>query len=174
MIRFRLYILTLLTIILSSCLSDNTDAENEVSLGIGDPIPEFSIMTTDGTSISRSGILDSGRNTLLCFFHTSCQDCQRQLPEVEKAYRMIEDPSQYIVVAISRAEDAASVSNYWTSHQMTLPVSPQTDRGIYNKFATSGIPRLFFISPDGIIRHTADAEHPLDATQIYELLKGNK
>lgn len=156
--------------ILASCLSDNTDAESEISLGIGDSVPQFSVVTTQGETISTSTILSSGKRTLICFFNTTCKDCQRQLPEVEQAYRQLEDPDKYIIVAISRAQKADAVTDYWTKNGMTLPVAPQADRKVYNLFASSVIPRLYFIDAFGIIRHIADANNMMSAEEILRKL----
>ena len=53
-------------------------------------------------------------------------------------------------MAISREEDEASVAAFWADNGLQMPYSAQTDRSIYNLFATSIIPRIYFCS-DGIV-----------------------
>ena len=44
-----------------------------------------------------------------------------------------------------------SVAAYWKEQGLSIPYSAQTDRRIYNLFASSIIPRTYFCSADGII-----------------------
>ncbi len=146
---FTMYLVSLLLLIMGGCVGEKE--EPEWALKAGDRLPEFEVTTIDGQKISSS---DSYKRTLvIVFFNTTCKDCQRELPKVQQQYeenlrRPETERSQYICIA--REEGTADIERYWTENHLTLPVSPQTDRSIYSKFASIGIPRIFY-AKDGII-----------------------
>jgi hypothetical protein len=55
------------------------------------------------------------------------------------------------MVAISRAEGEQSVADFWSANNLQIPYSAQEDRKIYDLFASSVIPRVYFVSSSGII-----------------------
>ena len=55
------------------------------------------------------------------------------------------------MVAISRAEDEDAVAAYWKDNGLQIPYSAQNDRRIYELFASSIIPRIYFVSAQGIV-----------------------
>ena len=54
-----------------------------------------------------------------------------------------------IVVAISRAEDEDMVAPFWEEYGLEIPYSAQPDRRIYDMFAKSIVPRVYFVAPSG-------------------------
>lgn len=142
-------LLVSLLLLLGGCVGEKE--EPEWVLKAGDRLPEFEVVTLDGERVSSE---DSFSRTLvIVFFNTTCKDCQRELPVVQVQYEENlnlpeSERSQYICIA--REEGAADIEQYWTENHLTLPVSPQTDRSIYSKFASIGIPRIFY-AKDGII-----------------------
>lgn len=56
------------------------------------------------------------------------------------------------LIAISRAEDAASVAGYWQEQHFTFPYAAQEDRTVYHLFAKSGIPRIYVVDAELTIR----------------------
>jgi peroxiredoxin len=96
--------------------------------------------------------------TVIVFFNTWCSDCQRDLPLLNDYYLQHKDDDGFQMVAISRAEGVASVSDFWKANNLQIPYSAQDDRRIYDLFASSIIPRIYFVSPQGIITRI-DIEH---------------
>ncbi len=134
---------------MGSCVGEKE--EPEWVLKAGDQLPDFEVVTLDGERISSE--ISFERTLVIVFFNTTCKDCQRELPVVQAQYEEnMELPesarSQYICIA--REEGTADIEQYWTENHLTLPVSPQTDRSIYSKFASIGIPRIFY-AKDGKI-----------------------
>ncbi len=134
---------------MGSCVGEKE--EPEWVLKAGDRLPEFEVTTLDGERISSE---DSFTRTLvIVFFNTTCRDCQREFPVVQAQYEenmMLPESERSQYICIAREEGAADIEQYWTDNHLTLPVSPQTDRSIYSKFASIGIPRIFY-AKDGII-----------------------
>lgn len=138
--------LILFILAFTGCIRDNEP--EEWSLKAGDPLPDISLIMADGSKITTKSL--AGRRSAIIFFNTSCRDCRRELPTIQKA---MEENPEIAFICIARDETKESIESFWKSHGLTLPYSPQPDRSIYNQFATAGIPRIYIISPDLIITH---------------------
>lgn len=131
--------------------SDETPASSEERVKVGDRLPSFSVDVTDGDS---SYVFSSERltgRTVIVFFHTSCSDCQRELPELNDYYLRHRDDPGFRMVAIAREESASEVAAFWFDYGLSIPYSPQPDRRVYNLFADMTIPRVYVSSPQGIV-----------------------
>lgn len=152
--HFRNIFSLLLISLFASCIQDDADEMVEY-VKVGDPVPHFVATLADGTTYDSS--LRDGRGATIIFFSTNCSDCQRELPLLDARYRQGEYEGQH-VLCISRDEAPGAVLNFWRDNHLSLPVSPQTDRRIYNLFANMGVPRIYTIDPQGIITHIQLAE----------------
>lgn len=56
------------------------------------------------------------------------------------------------MVCISREESSAEIVRYWDENHLTLPYSAQENRTVYYLFAKSGIPRVYVIDKELVIR----------------------
>lgn len=149
---------TLLTFLLPLCLfvgcvvdSSEEPAESEERVKVDDRLPSFSVEVIDGDS---TYVFSSDRltgRTVIVFFHTSCSDCQRELPELNDYYLRHRDEPGFQMVAIAREETEPEIAAYWQEHGLSIPFSPQDDRRIFNLFASSTIPRVYISSPSGIV-----------------------
>lgn len=143
----------LLAMVVAGCSAVSDDEPELVErVRVGDAVPSFTVEVVDGT---RRSTFHAQRSTLqgttvIVFFNTSCKDCQRDLPLLNQYYLQHKDEPDFQLVAISREEDEASVAAFWADNGLQMPYSAQTDRSIYNLFATSIIPRIYFCS-DGIV-----------------------
>ena len=116
-----------------------------------DQLPDFSVEVIDGSSrtLFNSGNLEG--MTVIVFFHTGCVDCQRELPELNSYYLRHQKEPGFRMVAIAREESEESIAAFWQQNNLSIPYSPQTDRRIYNLFATQYIPRVYICSAQGIV-----------------------
>ena len=145
----------LLTVVVgcSSVVDDeNVDSEVKEYVTLGDRVPVFMVETVaaDGTVGTFSTAQLTGE-TVIVLFNTSCGDCRRELPRLNDYYLQHRDDKGFQMVAISREEGAESVAAYWKEQGLSIPYSAQTDRRIYQLFASSVIPRVYYCSADGII-----------------------
>ncbi len=146
---------SLLLALVAGCVKDEPDAV--WSLEAGDKLPEFSVTMNDGRFITTETL--RGKESIIVFFNTTCPDCQREFPVLQQEYEQsILDGSNVEYVLISREEGSEAIEEYWKNNGLTLPYSAQTDRTVYNLFATIGIPRLYYVSPDLIITKAILAE----------------
>lgn len=133
---------------LAACVGDKEEPAWE--LPDGSPLPQFSVTTSTGDVVSTSTF--SGRGGMIVLFNTSCPDCRRELPEVQRIYDAATGAgSGEVYICIARDEGEASIAAYWEEAGLTLPYSPQPDREVYDLFASRGIPRIFLVSPDLVV-----------------------
>ena len=135
-----------------STVIDDEDNEVKEYVRVGDRVPVFTVETVnaDGTV----GTFSTGQlkgETVIVLFNTWCGDCQRELPRLNEYYLKHCDDEGFQMVAISRAEGAESVAAFWKEQGLSIPYSAQTDRSVYQLFASSVIPRVYFCSSDGIV-----------------------
>ena len=119
---------------------------------VGSRVPIFSVNVVDYEGLTTS--FSTNRlygETVIVFFSTQCKDCQRELPELNDYYLKHKDDKGFQMVAISRAEGEQSVADFWSANNLQIPYSAQEDRKIYDLFASSVIPRVYFVSSSGII-----------------------
>ena len=147
--------LLLLPCMLVGCVVDehNDEADTDISsiVRVGDLLPHFSIEVIDGSSRTLFNSKNLEGTTVIVFFQTSCTDCQRELPELNDYYLRHRQEPGFRMVAIAREESEESIAAYWQQHNLSIPFSPQTDRQIYNLFATKFIPRAYLCSNQGIV-----------------------
>ena len=135
-----------------NAVNDGDDTNVKEYVKVGDRVPTFSVETVlaDGSTATFTTARLTGE-TVIVLFNTSCGDCQRGLPRMNDYYLQHCGDKGFQMVAISREEGAESVAAYWKEQGLSIPYSAQTDRRIYNLFASSIIPRTYFCSADGII-----------------------
>ncbi len=140
-------------VVFAACsMGDDDDGEVKEYVKVGDRVPAFSVETVlaDGSTAMFTTARLTGE-TVIVLFNTSCGDCQRELPRMNDYFLQHSGDKGFQMVAISREEGAESVAAYWKEQGLSIPYSAQTDRRIYNLFATSIIPRTYFCSADGTI-----------------------
>lgn len=142
-------ILSAILLLLTGCIGDKE--EPEWYLQPGDKLPQFEVTTIDGNQVSSADSYLS--ELIIVFFNTTCADCQRELPIIQKQYEdnlKLPESERVQYICISREEGADDVEQYWSENHLSLPVSAQNDRNLYSKFASIGIPRIFY-AKDGFI-----------------------
>lgn len=140
----------LLYLLLTGCSSIEDD-ETKERVVVGDRVPLFSVeMVKDGERSTFSTAQLTGE-TVIVFFNTTCPDCQRDLPKLNQYYLKHKADEGFQMVAISREEGEEDVAAYWKDNGLQIPYSAQNDRRIYELFASSIIPRIYFVSAQGIV-----------------------
>ena len=101
----------------------------------------FMVEMNDGTILDRDSL--RGKVSVLVFFHTSCSDCQRELPVVQQLYEVYAGNPRVRIACISREEPEKEILAYWKSNALTLPYSAQSDRKVYSLFSEEGVPLVY-------------------------------
>ncbi len=131
------------SMVMCGCVTEEDDAW---SLSAGDNLPDFSVVMADGDTVTSASL--AGSVSVITFFNTGCEDCQRELPELQRA---MEINPNVTFICIAREEEHESIERFWSDNKLTLRYSPQPDRKVYSLFASAGIPRSYVVSPDLVI-----------------------
>ena len=156
--RLRTALLTMLTLTLStllttSCIGDDAEPAAEADIvRVNDPIPDFELQGADGSRLSSTAL--RGHVVLLNFFDTTCPDCRQELPVIQQVYNRYGDA--VTVLNVPRSQTAGEVEKYWQQANLTVPYYTPTEPGLYYRFASSSIPRLYIIDAKGTVRATFD------------------
>ena len=86
---------------------------------------------------------------------------------MQNVYALTKDDAVWL--AIAREEGEEAISEFWTQHNLSIPYSPQTDRHIYELFASNGIPRLY-LTDGSVITYSFDPESIPTADDLYQLI----
>ena len=162
MIRFLLHIFCLLPcLLLAGCIAADNDEVVE-RVRVGDRLPVFSVDVIDPEVSQTEHTVFNSQNltgeTVIVFFNTWCPDCQRELPRLNQYYLQHKDDKGFRMVAISRGEGKDVVARFWSEHELLIPYSAQEDNRIYELFASGIIPRIYFVSAQGVVTRI-DVEH---------------
>lgn len=133
----------------SSVVDNDDDVVERVKTG--DHVPLFSVTVVDGDEEYSFSTSQLTGETVIVFFNTWCSDCQRELPKLNQYYLQHKNDKGFQMVAISRGEGKELVADFWQANNLQIPYSAQEDRRIYDLFASSVIPRVYFCSKEGIV-----------------------
>ena len=103
-----------------SSVNDDTDNDSVERIVVGDDVPIFSVGVVDHGMLTTFSTGHLEGETVIVFFSTLCGDCKRELPELN-----------------------------WEEYGLEIPYSAQPDRRIYDMFAKSIVPRVYFVAPSG-------------------------
>lgn len=145
--RLSLIFLLISTLLMVSCIKDDVRGAD---LKVGDFLPDFEVVMSDGTTVSDKSL--KGSVSVVVFFSTICPDCQQVLPIIQEIYNEYASAGA-VFALISREQDERDISTYWADNALSMPYSAQQNRRIYEKFAKAGIPRIYINDKDGTIRY---------------------
>lgn len=144
----KLFLTTIVTVfLLAACVTEDVPRNEGVS--VGDPLPQFEVTLNTGNIVTTASL--HGKVAMIIFFSTTCEDCRRELPGLEGIYRYFENSEVVEIFAISREEKPGAVETFWVDAGLTIPYSSQSDRAVYNLFATVGVPRIYITDKDNMI-----------------------
>ena len=133
----------------SNVVDDNNAVVERVQ--VGERVPAFSVTVTDGGEERTFSTSQLTGETVIVFFNTWCPDCQRELPRLNQYYVQRRDEPGFQMVAISRGEGKDVVAKFWSEHGLQIPYSAQEDSHVYELFASGIIPRVYFVSAQGLV-----------------------
>lgn len=163
------------------CETNQTHTDADI-VSEGDRLPFFVAQVSISDTLDwRYGIGDSfdterllDKVGVIVFFHTSCDDCRRELPVVQSVYDDIKNDTSVSFVCISRAESESEICDYFGHSKLSLPYSAQSDRRIYELFATERIPRIYVADIKGIVRNVYSDSNAPDYTELMKAIDNSR
>ncbi|MBI3163795.1 MAG: TlpA family protein disulfide reductase [Anaerolineales bacterium] len=120
---------------------------NNSSLKVGDPAPDFELISLDGETMSLSQF--KGRPILLSIGATWCPDCRIEAPLLQELH---ETYPQLAVLLIDSKESPEIIQAYADEFGLTHPILLDRDGAVMELYQVFAIPTELFIDADGIVQ----------------------
>lgn len=153
--RTVLIILLILVLVLAAAVfiwfKTHLDEISKVETGanVGDAASEFEVTTTDGQSVSMSGLLEGKDVLVVVLFATWCGPCEKEFPEMDKVYQKYQDKMGMIGLDIDVLDDEEGAIKYADSHGFSFPIAYAKD--LPKVYSTSAYPTTLIIDRNGKI-----------------------
>jgi peroxiredoxin/HAMP domain-containing protein len=130
---------------------DMTDEEREIEattlVKVGQVAPDFSVEMLDGRVIKLSEL--RGKVVMVCFWATWCPPCRQEMAHLQEGVIDHFAGEKFVVLPISRGEQREVVEKFITDMGYTFGVGLDSDRAIYDLYASNYIPRTFIVNKQG-------------------------
>lgn len=129
---------------------EGADIQASTLIASGQPVPQFSFETTNGTEYSMAEL--EGNIVLLNFFATWCPSCMAEMPALqEQVWNKYKDHDKFFMVSLGREHNMQEMKEFQEKKEYTFNFAPDTGRVIYSKFAEKYIPRNVLVDKQGKI-----------------------
>ena len=153
----------LMAVFTNSCGNDDSLKKSQ-TVGTGEPCPQFQVTDMDGHT---HVMPDNNMPSIIFFFHTGCEDCNKQFPIIQQLYDDYGGKCHFI--GISRGQLENEVRPFLKRNGYTFPVSADGTHTVYNLFARQIVPRVYIVGSGTIQMATTDRK-PLTYTTGSRLL----
>jgi len=119
--------------------------------------PDFEIPALDGQRMGLETV--RGKVVLLNFWSTGCEASIRQMPSLERLYRLYQKEA-FTLFAVNLRESAAKVEDFRNEFRITFPILLDRIGEVGETYGVSAIPTTFILDRQGImIGKTAGARN---------------
>jgi peroxiredoxin len=123
--------------------------KREYQANIGSRAPDFTLTDLDGKKVSLSDY--KGTVIIIDFWATWCPPCKDSIPFLEGLHQRYREKG-LVILGISFDGDTDTVRNFRKKITMTYPVLMGDDR-LKNDYGLIGIPEMFILDRNGILKH---------------------
>jgi len=113
-----------------------------------------------------------GKPLLLVFWNTWCDDCLRDLPEINRLAREFV-PRGLVVLAVNTGlnDTESKARKYWKKYGYGFPTGFDHSFVIGTAFRVRGVPTVFLVDSKGIVRYK-NPQPPKDMEARFKMLTG--
>jgi thiol-disulfide isomerase/thioredoxin len=113
------------------------------------PMPEFRLQGLDHSTLNSADL--KNKIVIVSFFATWCPPCRKELPHLNELYHAYASDDDIRIIVISTDVDTFLVAPFVADNAFDFPV--YFSNGIKKEFEVKGIPTLFVVDKDGMIRY---------------------
>lgn len=159
--------------LLFSCIKEEVNGDAVINhINIHDHIPTFIVHDTAGNDFNSKEF--TGKQSILVFFGSYCNDCKQILPVIEEVWKKMKNDPEFLLIPISRRETAEDVINYWKANEFTMPFYLDQKGEVFSLFANSTIPRIYIINSSNVVEWMSVESLDLTAGELIEKIKALK
>ncbi len=125
----------------------NVGMENPLT---GKNAPEFNLPTLSGKKMNLTQYR-AGKSAIVFFWATWCPNCYEKLVELSKDAGELKN-KQIQVILVDIGENTKTVESYMKKNHVPYDVFLDEESKISENYGIIGIPTLFFVGKDGIIK----------------------
>lgn len=123
-----------------------------VEPAVGYSAPDFSLTTTNGTSISLAEL--KGKNVVINYWVTWCVPCMEELTALENLHRLYQDQNIVLLTVNGIEQDNINeVEQTINDLGLTFPILLDEGENFWKSYQVLFLPTSFFIDENGIIRN---------------------
>ena len=140
---------TLLMIILGGLLAATAvvwDSTRDRSVNAGDLGPEFSVVTEEGKTLTRSNF--GGKVLVLNFWASWCAPCREETPSMELFHKRLKDQG-VVLLGISVDKSADKYKAFLKRFGVTFPTSHDPAMKVSDSYSTYRYPETYIINREG-------------------------
>ena len=130
----------------SSLIKD--ESLSGATLGLGDVMYDFSVLTPDGETVSLSQMLSEKKMVLLNFWYTTCSWCVTEFPFMEQAYQTYGEDAG--IIALDPFDEDAAIKAFQADMGLTFPMA-KCQSAWATTFGVSGYPTSIVVDRYGVI-----------------------
>lgn len=118
------------------------------TLGLGDVMYDFNVLTPAGETVSLSQLLSQKKMVLLNFWYTTCTYCVAEFPYMEEAYQMYSDDVG--IIALNPFEEDMAIQSFQAEMGLSFPMA-KCQSAWAATFGISGYPTSIVVDRYGVI-----------------------
>jgi len=139
--------LALLIVILSVGLYRSQQGQ----INVGQPAPEFTLVTFSGESYQLSDY--QGSVVVVNFWASWCETCKPEAKDLEAAYKFYKSRGDVLFLGVDYVDTEPEALAYLKEFGITYPNGPDLRTEISQAFRIRGVPETFIIDQEGLIAH---------------------
>ena len=162
--RFLVVLLALMM-----CLPAGTSLADDSSL-LGSPMPDFTVVTIDGSVFSLSQALETKDLVMINLWATWCPPCRSEFPYMQKAYQKYQDRIEIIALSVEETDTAEKLTAFANQYGLTFPLGSDSETYLGYFFSVEFIPTTVIVDRFGNIAHigVGAMSSVKDFTQLFD------
>ena len=118
------------------------------TLGLGDIMYDFSVVTPQGETVTLSQMLEEKEMVLMNFWYTTCTWCVKEFPYMEEAYQQYSD--KIGIIAVNPFEEDPAIESFQAQYGLSFPMA-KCPSSWSATFGIAGYPTSIIIDRYGVI-----------------------